>query len=667
MLEQWRHHNTNKQQPVFRLPFFVFQGNPMKTAAIRALACSFLFLTSAVPAAATHPVEKFLLIDGVPRALALEPSGQLQPASGPALHFQGRLAEFPESWARVSRLDGHWEGVVFHRNQLYFVQDLADNPGVARHKNAAQAEPVPALDALGSCASELNGATPAQTGKSASKSLDLASIIPAAASIDYPDVCSSNVDGVCLVAELSVFFDGAFRAAYPDDYRNRGAQILNIVEGIYRNQLGIAFNYLQMDFNQGDQFTRSNNPVRILEDMVRLRAQSGIQPRDPNRRSMMHLVSGRNFLFDDGVNVEPDVVGLAAGTQYQAGTSPLQFSPALCGTNGTTVGTSQLIRDSANAPVAAFTALVMAHELGHNLGMEHDGPVSVTASACDSQSWIMAAQISPLASEFSGCSRNAAGMNIRALPQVEACFDFPVDASLQPVAGQPGSVGANGQGEQRFNVNLASVTGQAGSLQVRGGIQQGEGSLTEVSLAGTACAITNGREYACTLGSPAATNELRVAFLAGLTNLAFQHQVSSGADHFDMNTTNNIRSAVVQVQGPGLPPTDLQLDYSKSQGIVILAWQDHASGDGNWQAIARLAPDTQRYVDQNLAPGRYQYRVLAVLANDALSQPSNSVSVTVESSRLRDHVGGSAGGGSLSWLGLGGLLALLGRRLRARS
>ena len=99
-------------------------------------------------------------------------------------------------------------------------------------------------------------------------------------------------------------------------------------------------------------------------------------------------------------------------------------------------------------------------------------------------------------------------------------------------------------------------------------------------------------------------------------------------------------SEVLEITMPGLiPAAPSNLVATAIGRNVTLEWQDNShneiefrierhAGDGTWQHIATVAADTEEYVDEDLQPGTYWYRVIAV-GGAGVSAPSNEATVTV--------------------------------------
>ncbi|MEZ5508951.1 MAG: zinc-dependent metalloprotease family protein [Gammaproteobacteria bacterium] len=620
---------------------------------------SSLALTLALPV--TAAIEKHVLINGTDLTLQLEPNTRLQ--DDEASHYQAAVKDFPDSWARLSQIDGQWDGLLVHQGQTYQITAVSDAPLPtvdARTRSLTSAMPrlIDHSVHLGTCGIDHSPITATSLLKS--KALDnrfLGATIP-----DLADYCTETVDGVCLVAELSMFFDQAYRDAFPTDYRSRGAQMMNIVDGIYQEELGIVFRQLQLDFFNGDQFVDTRNPEDILNDMINRRVQGRIRPSDPNTRSLMHLVTGRDFRIGD----IDSVAGVANGVLYTQQGADLAFTPVLCGAGA--VATSQVVGDR-SGPSATLTAIIIAHEIGHNLGMEHDGEAgALTAESCTQTDQVMYFQVVPGASTFSTCSKDAAALNIAALSAVEACFDFPVDFALSAVGGNSTSLGANATDQHDFNLALRTANAISDPVQVSGSIDSGDATFTSVTLAGNNCSLnTDATTYTCSATSVGPVSNLNVSFTTGSEHAGFSHTVTAGTNLLDIDTSDDSVSTTVLVQGTDLPPTTLTASYDKSRSRVTLNWQDHATNEtayqversidgGVWEVINdTLEADSTRFDDNALLPfERHAYRVSALIGGTATA-PTNTVEVEVISERMR-YLGSPGGGGSL---GLPLLMALL--------
>ncbi|MFZ5602729.1 MAG: M12 family metallo-peptidase [Pseudomonadota bacterium] len=643
-------------------------------------------LASPVAFAATD-LHKFAMIDGISRELVLQENRELMQSlpveNGTAVHYTGQLVDFPDSWARLSRIDGQWQGVVVNSGEIFLVEQLADSPQEAKSRSAEFAvSAVKSFEELGDCAV----AHPPAGGSSAPQARALTSqaLVGQAVSVNFPAYCSATVNGTCLVAELTVVFDEKFKQAFPSNYPSQAASLLNTLDGFYRQDFKIVFRHLRLDFDNGSTFTTSRDPYDLLADIGEKRFNNSISSFDPNKRSLLHMVTGRDFSFEQSGDINDDVVGLAYSPDYDISNYPNSFYPVLCDSDGSAVGTSQLLY-SGNTPSATRTALVVAHEIGHNLGAEHDGTTdSVTASSCTDATKIMNPYVVSNPSGFSTCSQSTIATNISRLPAVEACFDFPVDASLAAVSGNLTQTTPETAFIQQYTAGFSTANGVNGTVTVSGTLNGGDATFSTVTLAGNGCTLSNGNQtYTCTTGSLASPSALAVSLNANSTHVSIAHSITpSSANHlYDVDAADNNLSDTILVRDADLPPNSLTATLSGND--VQLAWQDHATneqgfvverkkGDGEWTVMAAaLATNSVSYTDADVASqSSYTYRVSALFDGER-SAPSNEVSIDVSiapSGSMRIGGSGKGGGGSLSPLllafmaGMASLLAFLQRK-----
>lgn len=206
----------------------------------------------------------------------------------------------------------------------------------------------------------------------------------------------------------------------------------------------------------------------------------------------------------------------------------------------------------------ATTAVVVAHEIGHNLGSGHDGG----STSCDEGVNIMSPYVSSSASSFSSCSYTQISDAISSLPAVEQCFNFPADAGIVAVEGNPVDVMQGASFQSHFNVTYRQAAESADALTIAGSVGENEGQLQGVTLDGAPCDLLDDRSFACNAVSPAADLQLSIDALAGsgaeFTLLNTVALVSASGDVKDIQSANDSlysEITVAPMDTPDTPPS----------------------------------------------------------------------------------------------------------------
>lgn len=437
------------------------------------------------------------------------PAG-LNPSAG-AQHFRGAIAGIDNSWARISKIDNHWEGVVSVNGELHLI-DLATSPVSSRSLQATVIKATPAadFDQLGACqlmhpsdAGETSNPNRVNTSFSA---MQLSAPTPVAAS--FNSLCANTVDGVCLLAEIDFVFDEDFQDTFPSNFENRATQMINIMEGYYLNDFNIAFQSLSTTFLDSQVFSSTTNSLDLLEDLSQRKRDNQLSFSSKDEAIMM-LVSGREF---DG-----DTVGIA-------------WLEGLCDSSGYfSTNTVQVVNSN-----ISLTALVGAHELGHNLGAGHDG----SGNSCGA-GFIMAPSLNPLASEFSSCSVAYIEDAIGDVNNQDSCFDYPFDIEIDET--NSANTLATASVTRTFDISADIASENISQATISGNITNGEGNITQVTIDGDNCTIIgDGQSYNCTLSSPSSSHELAVTLAVIDDSYTISHTVAvSQSQLVETDTTNN--------------------------------------------------------------------------------------------------------------------------------
>ena len=310
--------------------------------------------------------------------------------------------------------------------------------------------------------------------------------------------------------EIALVADSAFAAAEPADPVAAMLARLNIVEGIFSEQVGLLVLATEVRVlpAEGDPFT-STQAASLLEQMGKYRAANPAV----RARGLAHLMTGKNL------------DGTTAGIAYVNSTCEAERGVSLSERSyGTTI-----------------SAIVMAHELGHNFGAPHDGE-SGQACAVVAGGYIMSPSISGYA-KFSQCSINVISKGLD-----NASCVTPADyADVALIAGSTISA----EGGVPFVVPFvvrSSGTKPAEEVVFNLTLPEGAGvTLDAASGEGASCSVT-ALSASCDFGALPA-GEQRALSVTGRATLpgtvTTQARVSA---RNDLMTSNNARDVGVSIR-----------------------------------------------------------------------------------------------------------------------
>jgi len=306
--------------------------------------------------------------------------------------------------------------------------------------------------------------------------------------------------------EISLIGDTDFQADEAADPTAAMLARLNIVEGIFSSQLGllVVATDVRLMPASSDPFTSTKGST-LLEQLSTYRKTTP----DVAARGLAHLMTGK------------DLDGTTAGIAYVRTVCDVERGVSVSSRSfGTTI-----------------SALIMAHELGHNFGAEHDGEAG---TACENTGggFIMAPSVSGY-STFSQCSLNR-------MESVIASASCVTEAEYADVAVESGVTSVAGEGGQPFTLPfVVRSSGNTAALDSAITVTLPANAAFSIDSASSSvgtCSVS-GLTATCSLGTleiDASANVSVAARSSSAATFVAQARVSASNDRLNANNSRNL-------------------------------------------------------------------------------------------------------------------------------
>ncbi len=418
--------------------------------------------------------------------------------------LRGSLDGTPGSWVRLTETPAGLEGAIWDGQDLFAVTTYRRVAGLLTHPlDAAPDQTVvyrlsDLRDALPRDFCALGSDTTNESGSALDQYKGLVNELRAATSTIGRQV------------EISLIGDTAFQAAESEDPTAAMLARLNIVEGIFSEQLDLLVlaTDLRLMSSGADPFT-STNGTKLLEQLGDYRVANAAV----RARGIAHLITGKNL------------EGTTAGIAYM----------------GSVCDAKRGVSISEQAFGTALSALIMAHELGHNFGAPHDGE-SGTACASVGGGYIMAPAVSGF-TRFSQCSLDT----MRPVLARASCVT-PADYADVNIAAAVPNVAGEGGLPFTLPFDVTSIGTRTAENVVATVALPANPSVTIESATSTvgSCSVTP-LTVSCALGDIAPGETRRVEAVArssSLYNLAATAHVAAANDPVSSNDSATLPVAI---------------------------------------------------------------------------------------------------------------------------
>jgi hypothetical protein len=289
-------------------------------------------------------------------------------AIGSTRILRGKVDGVPGSWVRLTRVGNRLEGAIWDGSEVYVVTSharIVDQLTTPLAASLDQTVVYRLSDTLDGLPPEFCGLSDnaLAVNKSSGSALQQYKSMVSELRAQAADAATDQIN-------ISLIADKDFQDLWGANALDTMVARLNVVEGIFSEQVGVILTPSEFRLvpANADPFTKTN-PVDLITQLSTFRQNT------PAVRAagLAHLMTGKDL---DG-----NIIGIA-------------YLDALCdASEGVSLG------DSTQG--SFLSALVMAHELGHNFGARHDGADGACVAA--PSGFLMAPAING-SSQFSACS-----------------------------------------------------------------------------------------------------------------------------------------------------------------------------------------------------------------------------------------------------------------------
>jgi len=298
-------------------------------------------------------------------------AGQRNRTASGDLFLKGRLSGRPGSWVRLNRIDGQFSGMFFDGHELYLIDSAAGLVPPDQRAAADDATIVFRMSDLELPIHVDDGAVVAETGvKAANTTADYGEFVA------HLQKLAALEGSAMLAMPLTVVSDVEFSNRHGSNTASVVLGRVNLIDGIYAGQLGVGITLWHHEPLASNGTLTATDPSDLLGQFGNFMT-SGDGSELPSR-GLAHLFTGRNL---DG------------------GTVGIAYLNALC-SDFFGFGLDQDLSNDTTS------ALVLAHEVGHNFAARHDD--NEEACPVDTIAGIMNSRING-SQQFSDCSLGAMG------------------------------------------------------------------------------------------------------------------------------------------------------------------------------------------------------------------------------------------------------------------